>query len=461
MKDRDHEFDESEQGGGIVNVFQINYTQTIVCGTDNRLTETRPEIYIQFGYPAVEAGWLRQFQRRWADLGVLIALGLHARPLSGADLDLFIRLGLATPADQGRLYARVTDLGLSEVTGIDRKDGIPICTERLASAQLLRRLDLPPDFRDSHGQFAGQAAYLLLGSVVSQSSHRGGLPPTVEIDRGGLPPTVAGKTGVRRGGLPPTKNITMSLTPPGGGGANSPAPAEGVSGETASILDTAAGTDESTGEPSGNSQVAHHGQTAIDGAAGQQAHRLLRAIWDRLDQAIQASKARQAWLELWERVETKFGFTDAGFRAAKLSLEPLPDRRRRVLADMRRMAGRSDLAPAMRKRNTIGLLTQNIGVTIGLDLLGDGSSRMLADKTDYTVIGGLIDEFGAEVVWQTACEIAGQAFEGNSILYLRGVLRNKRERTAAGVGGVRVSAGLGRFEQLDYSQQEVGLEGLT
>jgi len=428
-----------------VTILKLVYEQTIIADASDQLVEMRPGTHLELGYEAIQRNWFKRLAPNWIDLAILLSVGLHARPLIGADLQLLMDFGLATINDAGRLYARVTDVGLADILTCHR-DTVRHAAERLNARGLLRTVDLPPNFRDSRGTFAGNTAYLLTGQVLTSPNHRAGLAGTVRPSRAGL----AG-----------TKNLTMSFTPPGGGGANSPAPAEGVSGETASILDTAAGTDESTGEPSGNSQVAHHGQTAIDGAAGQQAHRLLRAIWDRLDQAIQASKARQAWLELWERVETKFGFTDAGFRAAKLSLEPLPDRRRRVLADMRRMAGRSDLAPAMRKRNTIGLLTQNIGVTIGLDLLGDGSSRMLADKTDYTVIGGLIDEFGAEVVWQTACEIAGQAFEGNSILYLRGVLRNKRERTAAGVGGVRVSAGLGRFEQLDYSQQEVGLEGLT
>jgi len=448
-------------------VFQIIYTQTIVGNADNHLAETRPEVYFQIGYPAIEDGWLRQFQRRWADLGVLIALGLHARPLLGDDLDLMIRLGLATASDRGRLYARITDLGLSEVTGIDRKDGIPVCTERLSQAHLMRRLSLPADFRDSRGRFDGQAAYLLLGSVVSQSDYRGGLPPMVGNHRGGLSPTVTGKTGLHRGGLPPIKNITMSSTLSQGESGANRAPADlDVSGETGLVLDGANEADEPTSAASGNGSDVNHAGAATGPAADPQAYRLLRAIWGRLDRAVGDVKSLNAFRGLLEDLEGKLGFTEAGFRAARLGFEPLPDRRRRVLDDLRRMLGRSDLSPSQRKRNLIGILTQNIGVTLGLGLLPDGHLRALADKPDYTVIGGLIDESGAEVVWLAACEIAGRAFEGDPIAYLRATLRNKRERErSAGQSGAgstpRVGAGMGRFEQLNYLDEQVGVEDVA
>ena len=89
----------------------------------------------------------------------------------------------------------------------------------------------------------------------------------------------------------------------------------------------------------------------------------------------------------------------------RLRLTPRTDRRRRVLDDLRRMQGRADLKASQCKRNLIGILTQNIGVMLGLGLLPDGHLRALADKADYTVIGGLIDESGAEPVWLAACEI--------------------------------------------------------
>jgi hypothetical protein len=185
------------------------------------------------------------------------------------------------------------------------------------------------------------------------------------------------------------------------------------------------------------------------------------AIWARLEKAVSEVKAAISFREMLESLEAKFGFTEAGFRAARLSFEPLPDRRRRVLDDLRRMQGRADLKSSQCKRNLIGILTQNIGVTLGLGLLPDGHLRVLADKPDYTVIGGLIDESGAESVWLAACEIAGRVFEGDPIAYLRATLRNKRERERGAAGASRVAAGMGRFEQLNYLDEQVGVEDVA
>ena len=140
-------------------------------------------------------------------------------------------------------------------------------------------------------------------------------------------------------------------------------------------------------------------------------------------------------------------------RAARLAFAPLPDRRRRVLDDLRRMQGRADLKPSIRKRNVIGILTQNIGVTLGLGLAAEGSLRTLADRADYTAIGGLVADYGAEAVWLVACEIAGQRFEGDPIEYLRAALRNKRERER-GAGGARPAHDL---ESVDYLSEQVGI----
>ena len=202
----------------------------------------------------------------------------------------------------------------------------------------------------------------------------------------------------------------------------------------------------------------HHDEIATESDADPQAYRLLRAIWARLEKAVGEVKAAISFREMLESLEAKFGFTEAGFRDARLSFEPLPDRRRRVLDDLRRMQGRADLKSSQCKRNLIGILTQNIGVTLGLGLLPDGRLRALADKPDYTVIGGLIDESGAESVWLAACEIAGRAFEGDPIAYLRATLRNKRERERGAGAAAHVAAGMGRFEQLNYLAEQVGVE---
>jgi hypothetical protein len=47
----------------VTDVFHIAYTQTLIGDDANRLSETRPEIYFQIGYAAIEARWLRGFQR--------------------------------------------------------------------------------------------------------------------------------------------------------------------------------------------------------------------------------------------------------------------------------------------------------------------------------------------------------------------------------------------------------------
>jgi hypothetical protein len=428
----------------MTNPFQIVYTQRLVGDADNRLTEARPDIYFQIGYSAIQTGWLRKFQRRWSDLGVLIGLGLHARPLLGDDLELLIRLGLATPHDQGRLYARVTDLGLSAATGVDR-DGVPICAARLSESGLLQVLNLPDDFRDSRGQFSGKRAYLLMGTVTSQAVHRAGLSRTVGSDHAGLPRTV-------HGGLSRTKNITTSLTPAKSAGGAESAPAGFDSAtETGSALDDEHATDWPTLDPSGNDASASRAGAAAETATG--AHHSQRDIWQRLDAALGDEKTATAFQAVLEVVESQLGFTEVGLRAARLAFAPLPDRRRRVLDDLRRMQGRADLKPSIRKRKVIGILTQNIGVTLGLGLASEGSLRTLADRADYTAIGGLVADYGAEAVWLAACEIAGQRFEGDPIEYLRAALRNKRERER-GVSGARPAHD---FESVDYLSEQVGI----
>ncbi len=443
----------------MTDVFRIVYTQTLIGDEANRLSETRPEIYFQIGYAAIETRWLRGFQRRWADLGALVGLGLHARPLLGADYELLRNLGLVGPDDEGRLYARLTDLGLAEATGIDRKDGIPACTQRLAESRLLKVLNLPDDFRDSYGQFSGRHAYLLLGSVVSQSNHRGGLSPTVKIDRGGLSPTVDGRQGIGRGGLSPIKNITLSSTlSKNESESRGDSAADDFADETVLTPDDEHAGDRPTLDPSGNVAGAHRTEDATKTASG--VHRQQGTIWQRLNTALEDEKAARACEPVLAEIEAKLGFTEIGLRAARLAFAPLPDRRRRVLDDLRRMQGNSALKPHTRQRNVIGILTQNIGVTLGLGLTEDGSLRALADRDDYTVIGGLLKQYGAEAVWLKACEIAGQGFEGDPLDYLRAALRNKREREKAGPPAgsrSRGPSGLGSFDEIDYSKEEVGV----
>ncbi len=145
---------------------------------------------------ALSSGWLREnFTGRRggaSDLIVLITIAMHARPLIGNDLQYLVNLELATQDDEGRLYARVTDLGLSAELGIDRKT-IADITNRLSKMEFISIAQIPEnlkDFRDSHGRFGGSKVYILAGDLQARLmsktveplyapvNHRGALHPT-------------------------------------------------------------------------------------------------------------------------------------------------------------------------------------------------------------------------------------------------------------------------------------------
>jgi hypothetical protein len=151
-------------------VFEIRYQQTITIDPEGTLREGR-EIEVAVDYGALTAGWLARFgsdrQGRTAFL-ILVALALHSRPLEGEDLEMLKELGLATEEDRGRLYSRITDLGLSEELGIHRTT-IGRCIDWMREEKLVDVLALPEDYRDSGGQFAGNAAYLLKAGLLTQN----------------------------------------------------------------------------------------------------------------------------------------------------------------------------------------------------------------------------------------------------------------------------------------------------
>lgn len=423
-------------------VFRIVYTQTLIGDESGTLTDARPDVHFQIGYAAIETGWLRHFQRHWSDLGFLIGLGLHARPLLGDDFKLLRDQQLVGPRDERRLFARITDLGLSEVTGIERVNGIPQCARRLAEQGFVRILNLPAHFRDSRGQFSGRHAYLLLGSVVSQSNDREGLSLTATRHREGLPLTV-------HEGLSLTKYIPSSSTlsdESGPAGAVPPVDLTLNSNEPALALGTA--TDRSSSETAGNASSAHRaGDVARSSAAGDR-------LAAELNQALSQPTVTDAfWMLLAHARKLDEGFTVDGLRLAALMLTPLPERRRQVLDDLRRMQGRADLKPAKRRHYSIGILTQQIGALLGFGFDAQGRLRAVPTKADYGTIGGLLDEYGAETLWLTACSIAGLAIEGSPLDYLRATLRNKPDRAAARNGATL--AGTGDHTQLDYASAQV------
>jgi len=193
----------------------IEHTQSIAYAGDGTPQE-RLSISVRFTYEAFSSGWVKEnFGGRGGptDFLVMTAIANHARPQCGEDLRLLVRLGVATEADEGRLYARVTDVGLADELGCGR-DTVKNAAQRLAEKGLIRICELPDDFRDSKGQFSGTKAFLISGipsSYVSKAitrgngdgNHRAGLSSTgdkAETHRAGLSSTVKGP-GDHRAGL--------------------------------------------------------------------------------------------------------------------------------------------------------------------------------------------------------------------------------------------------------------------
>ncbi|RMD63912.1 hypothetical protein D6833_05135 [Candidatus Parcubacteria bacterium] len=196
-------------------VIQFSHTQSMSWNGE-RWSET-VEAQVVLSSAALSTGWLKEnFTGKKGgalDYIVLTALIMHARPLMGDDLALFEKLGLATPQDEGRLYARVSDLGLAEELGVHRKT-IAASARRLAAAGFIAILDLPDGFRDSRGRFAGSKAYLVSGSMerylpkivtntppeagpdrgsssATDDTHRGSLTTTDDTHRGNSSATVS------------------------------------------------------------------------------------------------------------------------------------------------------------------------------------------------------------------------------------------------------------------------------
>ncbi|RMH48058.1 MAG: hypothetical protein D6694_00960 [Gammaproteobacteria bacterium] len=148
-------------------VIQFNHTQSISWNGE-RWSET-VDVQVILTSAALSTAWLREhFTGRnggTVDFTVLISIIMHSRPLRGDDLVLFEKLGLATSADEGRLYARISDVGLADELGIHRKT-IAASARRLAAAGFIAVLDLPDGFRDSRGRFSGNKAYLVSGDMA-------------------------------------------------------------------------------------------------------------------------------------------------------------------------------------------------------------------------------------------------------------------------------------------------------
>jgi hypothetical protein len=440
-------------------VFKIVHEQSLLVDADNHISEVRPWTRIELGYEAIQRGWLKRFNPNWLDLPILLTIGLHARPLLGADFQLLKRLDLVGAQDEGRLYARVTDTGLADMLSCSRQHA-GLAAERLAGHGLLRVLPLPKNFRDSRGQFAGTEAFLLPGEILVQSkpdsNHRVTLGDTVVSGRVTLGNTVIpsrvtlGNTVTpRRVTLSDTKILPTSLTL----SDESDADASALSDSSKQDLDpdssTAVGLDPDRGLAGRTDNNGGAYGAAVDGESSAAGNRLIAE----LKQTLENQKSVEAFVGLLTAAHAlNDGLTDAGLRVAAIMLLPLPERRRKVLNDLRKMRG-SKAKPGRQRHFIVGILGQHIGAILGLGLDVEGRVRCVPTKDDYAAIGALTDEYGAETLWLTTCLVAGQAIEGDPLNYLRAALRNKRERDH---GGSPVGAGMGRFDQLDYAADQTG-----
>ncbi len=126
-------------------IIRIAYQQELTVEAEQPRWSETFDVSISFFADALTSGWLGQFcGHHGTDLVVLIAIGLHARPLRGEFFQELLGKGLISAADEGRLYATVSDLGLSRELGNVKRDTIAAATQRLARRGLLTICDLRP-----------------------------------------------------------------------------------------------------------------------------------------------------------------------------------------------------------------------------------------------------------------------------------------------------------------------------
>lgn len=189
-------------------VIQFEHKQSLAWGDGTGRWSESYQASVTITDAILTSGWYtKHFSGRGGDseFVLLQMIGLHARPLKGDDLVQLIGLGMATPEDEGRLYARVTDVGLADEMGTHRTT-IAERAQRLADKGFIRIAEIPGAqqsngrgvfgfFRDSHGQFNGTKVYILSGDLQNLLSKQVATRPflTDKSHRGGLSDTVNGK----------------------------------------------------------------------------------------------------------------------------------------------------------------------------------------------------------------------------------------------------------------------------
>ncbi len=144
--------------------FIVHYEQWLEQDADAPGWSEHKEITVRLTSDALTGGWLQQFGDHPVDYLVLTVIALHARPLTDDDIDLL--LPLVTAQDKGRLFAYLTDLGLADMLGMNRRT-IIASTERLGNNGHLiaRKLDKNIQLRFK-GRFNGDTVYILSGNVA-------------------------------------------------------------------------------------------------------------------------------------------------------------------------------------------------------------------------------------------------------------------------------------------------------
>jgi hypothetical protein len=152
-------------------VLQFEYQQSLVQDSERAGWSETVSISVRLLSAAITSGWYRQrFAKRGNDFIILLAIAMHARPLKGEDLHMLVNLRMATPQDEGRLYARVSDAALADELGMSRAT-IARATRRLAEERSIHAVEIPETliaFRDSHGRFNGNKVYLVAGDIQSR-----------------------------------------------------------------------------------------------------------------------------------------------------------------------------------------------------------------------------------------------------------------------------------------------------
>jgi len=155
-------------------VFSIRRTHSLDAQANGKLREGR-DIEVALNYDALRTGWLARFashRQGKGALAVLLAIALHCRSLAGADFEQLQELGLVADDDEGRLFCRVTDVGLADELGTSRK-AVARAVDWLNEEQIIHVLEIPTSardkegfYRDSKGRFKGDAIYLLAANGV-------------------------------------------------------------------------------------------------------------------------------------------------------------------------------------------------------------------------------------------------------------------------------------------------------